>query len=290
IYTKGREVAGYLYPALQIARDRGGVTLSFESEREQASELNRRGVLFLYQLHFREGFKSLKKYCHTALSGPSALWLSSLSGGRKGAADLLLHFIMRSIFSTDLENIPEKDAFFSEVERVKQQGLYRRGQEICEQLLLLLRKRREVSEHISRFSQLARQSHAHDTERYEEYERLLTEILPPDFLEKNTLEALGDCPRFFQGLMVRIERAHANPAKDLNKAKQLEPCLQRLASIPKDLSPLPPECRKEIIRYQEMVKEFRLALFAPEIKGGRAVSAKKLRSQWQQLQSLCPGI
>ncbi|MEN8199285.1 MAG: ATP-dependent RNA helicase HrpA, partial [Thermodesulfobacteriota bacterium] len=53
IYTKGREVAGYLYPALQVARDRGGVTLSFESEREQASELNRRGVLFLYQLHFR---------------------------------------------------------------------------------------------------------------------------------------------------------------------------------------------------------------------------------------------
>ncbi|MCF8055666.1 MAG: ATP-dependent RNA helicase HrpA [Desulfocapsa sp.] len=290
LYTTGNKVAGALFPALHIERDRGGVRLTFESDRVKASALNRKGVLFLYQLHFSDQFKNLKKYCHTSVSGPSSLWLSSMIGNRNKAVSALLDFIMRSMFTEDLETIPEEKVFQAEIKKIQQLGLYKRGRDICDQLLLLLRKRREVSDQIDRFTALARESKAGSTTQNKEYLSLLDEILPPDFLTTLTTDDLEECPRFFQALLIRIERAHANPAKDQSKEQELEPYLRRLNRLPDDCSTLPHECRQEISRYQAMVNEFRVRIFAPELKGGMPVSAKKLKLQWQTVQSLCPGV
>ncbi len=290
LFHSGKEMGGSLYPALHVARDRGGVTLSFEQDKKKAMDLNRQGMLFLYQLHFGEQFKNLKKYCHTSLSGPSSLWLSSMIGNRKEAADRLLGFIMKTLFARDLDKIPEKEVFDQEIKKVQQWGLYRKGQEICDSVLLLLRKRKEASDHINRFSRLAQQSRSFAATRYQEYTNLLEEILPVDFLESRTFDELEGCERFFQGLMIRIERAHANPGKDRTKAMQLEPYLQRIKKIPADCADLPGECREALSLFQRMVSEFRIALFAPEIKRGMQVSEKKLKQQWQLISSSCPGL
>ena len=290
LFTAGHEVAGALFPALHVERDRGGVSLTFESDKAKAGELNRQGTIFLYQLHFSDQFKNLKKYCHTSLSGPSSFWISNMLGNRKKASAALLDFIMRSVFTKNLETIPGEETFHAEIKKVQQMGLYEKGRELCDTVLLVLRKRREVSDHIVRFAALARQSNVNNTTQNKEYETLLEEILPADFLMTKTAADLEGCPRFFQALMIRIERAHANPAKDHTKAKQLEPYLQRLNTIPNDCSVLPHDCREEISRFQAMVQEFRVMTFAPELKGGMVVSAKKLKLQWQAVQSHCPGV
>ncbi|MBU0945921.1 MAG: ATP-dependent RNA helicase HrpA [Proteobacteria bacterium] len=290
LFTADKEVAGSLYPALHEERDRGGVTLSFETDPKKARELNVRGSLFLYQLHFAEPFKNLKKYCHTSLSGPSSLWLTSIIGNRKEAVDTLIHFIMKTLFATDLEQIPEKKIFEERITKVQQCGLYQKGQEICDTVLLLLRKRKEAADHIKRFSELSRQSHSHEPERYKEYANLLEEILPTDFLEKRTFSELEGCDRFFQALMIRIERAHANPAKDRIKARQLEPYLEKREKIATDFSDLPKECGEALSLFQAMINEFRIAIFAPEIKREMQVSEKKLKQQWQRVSASCPGL
>ena len=290
LFTAGHEVAGTLFPALHVERDRGGVSLTFEQDKGKADELNRQGIIFLYQLHFPDQFKSLKKYCNTSLSGPSSFWLSNTIGNHKKAVTALLDFIMRSIFTEDLEIIPEQQTFLAEIKKAQQVGLYKEGRSICDAVLLILRKRREVSDHIDRFAALARKSKVNNTIQNKEYETLLEEILPADFLATKTAEDLAGCPRFFQALMIRIERAHANPAKDQTKAKQLEPYLQRLNAIPDDCSALPQECREAISLFRAMMQEFRVMTFAPELKGGLQVSAKKLKLQWQTVQSLCPGV
>ena len=290
LFTPGQEVAGSLYPALHVERDRGGVTLSFETDKQKAMDLNIRGSLFLYQLHFAEPFKNLKKYCQTALSGPSVLWLTSLIGNKKEAADTLIRFIMKTLFAKDLEKIPEKDIFLQEIKRVEQDGFYQEGREICDAIVLLLRKRKETSEHINRFTKLAQQSHSYEADRYQEYRDLLEEILPADFLKNAMFDELKACSRYFQALMIRIERAHANPAKDRTKARQLAPYLQQLKKIPADSLTLPQECREALSHYQLMVNEFRIALFAPEIKRELQVSEKKLQQQWQRVCSLCPAL
>ncbi len=288
LFTKDKEVAGYLYATLHMETNRGGVTISFESDKKKSSQCNRQGTLYLYQLHFKEQFKNLKKYCHTSLSGPSSFWLANLLGNRQEASRTLVDFVMSCLFTRDLESIPEKAIFEEEIKKVSTMGMYRKGQEICDTVLQTLRKRKELADHISRFASLAQKSKTYNKERYLEYDRLTEEILPRDFLSKNDLSQLESCPRFFQALMIRIERAHVSLQKDNNKAQQLTPHLQKLASLPADFSDMPRECREAITQYKFMLAEFRVAVFAPELPGNTTVSAKKLKQQWQAVQSICP--
>jgi len=290
LFTQSNEIAGYLYPALHVERNRGGVTISFESNRKTAATLNLSGSLFLYQLKFKDEFKSLKKYCHTALSAPSSQWLIALFGNRTKANDALLEFVMRSLFTQKLDTIPDKSTYNAEVKKVQQLGLYRRGQEICDEMFQILRKRREVSSHINHYAGLSRKSHSYNEAQFKEYETLLEDILPADFLTTQSAEDLAGCDRFFQALKVRIERAYANPAKDMTKSRQLESYVNRQRQIPRDITGLPFECRKALSLYSAMVAEFRVTIFAPELKGGMQVSEKKLKLQWQTVQSICPGI
>ena len=290
LFTNGNEIAGYLYPVLHVEKNRGGVTISFESDLKKASKLNIIGSLYLYQLHFKDHFKGLKKYCHTALSAPSSQWLISKFGNRTKANDSLVLFIMRSLFTEKLTTIPEKNIYEAEVKKVQQIGLYRKGQEICDEMFLILRKRKEVSDHIKHYAGLARKSNSYNDTLYKEYNVLLENILSADFLATKSVAELKGCARYFQALIIRIERAHANPAKDKTKAGQLDTYINRQKQIPDDLTGLPLECREAIKLYSLMVAEFRVAVFAPELKGGMQVSAKKLKLQWQNVQSICPGV
>ncbi len=290
LFTASREMAGYLYPTLHIEKNRGGVSISFESDRNLVIRRNRQGILYLYQLQFKEQFKSLKKYCHTSLSGPSAQWLITKFGNRAQASDALLEFIMASQFHIEEAMLPTKEDFQGEIARVQKLGLFRTGQEICDTVFRVMRKRKELTDQIVRYTELARKSHSYSKTLHGEYPKLLEDILSGDFLSSQTMDNLGGCEHYFKGLSVRIERAHANPAKDLSKAKQVEPFENRLQKIPSDFTCLPPDCRAALELFQTMLAELRVSVFAPEIKGGMQVSAKKLKQQWQEVQSLCPGI
>lgn len=87
--------------------------------------------------------------------------------------------------------------------------------------------------------------------------------------------------------MIRIERAHVNPAKDVLKANQLKPHLHNLQGLRQREKDLSPEGLQELKKYQEMIDQFRIALFAPEIQGGIQVSSKKLVRQWQETCRYC---
>lgn len=290
LFTADNKAAGSLYPSLTVEKHRAGVSLRFIADPALAARQNRIGSLYLYQIHFREQFKNLKKYCTSCTSAPSLQWLVTMFGNRAKTNEAFLNYIMRGLFHKGLDTIPERDVYEAEIQRIAQIGLYQRGREICDEIFKVLRSRREASEHIKRYAALAQKAHCYESEQYQDYQQLLEEILPSGFLESDSLDTLQGCGRHFQALMIRIERAHANPDKDRTKAQQLRPYLQRISSLPTEPSLLPRECQEAIAHYRAMVSEFRVTIFAPEISGGIQVSAKKLKLQWQQLQSLCPGV
>ncbi len=288
LFTKNKEIAGYLYPNLHIKKDRGGVSVTFESDKQLSIQRNIEGMLFLYQLHFKNQFKNLKKYCHTSLSGPSSFWLTNLLGNRKEASAKLLHFVMKNLFNQNSGNIPDRPTFDKTIKSIHQKGLYRKGQEICDVVILVLRKRKELADHISRFATLAQKSKTYNKEQFLEYDTLSEDILACDFLNTSSLKELENCPRFFKALMIRVERAYASLHKDTNKAKQLTPYLHKLQSLPSDISTMPAECREEIAVYKTMLNEFRVTVFAPELPGGSQITSKMLKTQWLKIQSVCP--
>ncbi len=195
---------------------------------------------------------------------------------------------MSTLFTRDLDSIPERKIYNQEIKEVEKAGLYRKGREISDTVMLVLRKRKDMADHITRFAALAQKSKTYSKPQYLEYETLAAEILPANFLRQSSLQAIENSPRYFQALMIRIERAHVSLQKDANKAAQLTPHMQKLASLPDDIANMPRECREAATLYKSMLEEFKVTVFAPEMGGTGTVSAKKLKQQWQTVQSICP--
>mgnify|MGYP001278417683 CR=1 FL=1 len=287
LQTAGHAVAGHLYPAL-VAAGSAAVGITFEANAAKVRQLNDAGVLLLYRLQFADHYRSLKSACTTALSGPSALWLISSYATRKEAVDGLLDFLLRQVFGPLDGTIPSRERFNAVVARVRKEGLYARGQELCGRVMALLRRRREVQEQLQRLIALDDRRAVFTPERQAELEGMLAAELPADFLRTMDSPQFDDCDRYLRSLAMRLERLHANPAKDTAKAAQIQPHLDNLKELAQRLpAPLPEELRPLVETYRTMIEEFRISLFSPEIKTKMVVSAKKLEQQWQAIRQLC---
>ncbi len=283
--TPAQNIAGYLYPALRPAGD-NGLSIFFERDLQVARMHNNNGMLVLYRLQFTEQYKSLKNFCSTTLSGPSSLWLLDKTRTQKQAVAALLAFILRTIFAPLGGEIDPREHFLRVVAQVKSEGLYRKGQEICSRVMALLRRRREVLEQLQRLVELDRSKRLFTRERQAEFHLLILAVLPADFLENGQYARLDDCDRYLRSLAIRLERLHANPAKDLAKEAQIRPHLENMARISAKKDVRSEELQTLIEGYRTLIEEYRISLFSQEIKTRIPVSAKKLEQHWQAIRQL----
>jgi len=112
-------------------------------------------------------------------------------------------------------------------------------------------------------------------------------ILPPDFLTL-TASGLRHVPRYLKALRIRVERAHSAPAQDLQKEKIAAPHDERLAEAGRRVAaievPASRRAAEEVLAaYRLMVAEYRVSIFAQELKTVIPVSAKRLRRQEEEL-------
>ena len=103
----------------------------------------------------------------------------------------------------------------------------------------------------------------------------LESLVPPRFLEVIPLARLGQIPRYLKGLLLRLERATTNSAKESERARQLAPYLEawrQMASSP------PPHAEAQALReeFRWMLEEFKVSLFAQELGTAIPVSPKRL--------------
>jgi len=83
-------------------------------------------------------------------------------------------------------------------------------------------------------------------------------------------------------LYTRAERAALNPAKDLERARQLAPyreAFQQLAAAP----PKSEAARQAAREFRWMLEEFKVSLFAQELGTAFPISPKRLEEQWARI-------
>jgi ATP-dependent helicase HrpA len=113
----------------------------------------------------------------------------------------------------------------------------------------------------------------------------LSEIVPEDFLRQFSEEQVSSAIRYCKALQIRIERAYVSPEKDKMKVEQLAPHADKLKKIkPSDPSPA---CLELLQEYRTMLEEFKISLFAQEMKTRVPVSAKRLEKKWQEIENSC---
>jgi len=106
----------------------------------------------------------------------------------------------------------------------------------------------------------------------------LAQLTPSRFLERLDYARLVHLARYLKALLVRCERAALNPAKDLERARQVAPYIEALNR----LKTQPAQSRavqREIETFRWMIEEFKVSLFAQELGTAMPVSAKRLDQQ-----------
>jgi ATP-dependent helicase HrpA len=286
-FTPQGEIAGFLYPVLIAHPEDSCVRVTFEKDKKMAETLNRNGVIYLYTLQFTDQYKALKKLCTTILSGPSSVWLMSLGKTRKEVIDKLLECILSSLFGPITGEIVSEETFNSHIRDIKGRGLYATGQEICHELMALVRKRRTVQDVITKiFSQESRKF-LFPADKEADFHIHLNDIFPADLLTDLAPVDFQNIDRQLQSLIIRLERFHASPGKDDQKSAQLSPYLQNLHQLMEKRTELSGEALEQVLRFQQLVNEFRISVFSPEIKTREPVSSKKLDQQWRLTLAKC---
>ena len=107
-------------------------------------------------------------------------------------------------------------------------------------------------------------------------------LIFPGFAEAVTTAQLQHYPRYLEACRIRIQRAQTNPAGDLRKLAEVQPVWQRYVHHVA-LNEPPRHDKSLLVQYRWLLEEFRVSLFAQELRTPAPVSAKRLDALWQQV-------
>jgi ATP-dependent helicase HrpA len=105
----------------------------------------------------------------------------------------------------------------------------------------------------------------------------LSLLLPPDFIESTARPWLDYLPRYFKAITRRIERLPPNVRRDAELSAKVKPFAAALRTFLAE--PVLSGIRPELEELRWMIEEFRVSLFAQELKTVIRVSQKRLDEQ-----------
>jgi len=280
VQDAGNKLLGFVYPGLHLEKQ-GEISLRLYSDPAECRLSHHQGLLALYSLQFPKQFKLLKKECRL----PTSLW--ALYEGLASLQELnedLYNFVLDTIFWDNKPKWPRKEEFLRLVTDLKREGLFNRARDLINLVMQLLRERRAVLDQISRTKQLSSRK-AHAVMDMDIFREALDELVPGDFLHQFDEEQLTSAIRYCKALQIRIERAYVSPEKDKMKAELLAPHAEKLKKLkPRDPSPA---CLELLREYGTMLEEYKISLFAQDLKTLFPVSPKRLKQKWQEIMQSC---
>jgi ATP-dependent helicase HrpA len=104
-------------------------------------------------------------------------------------------------------------------------------------------------------------------------------LIFPGFVTAVPWETLTNYPRYLEAIRIRLERARLNPAGDARKQAEFAPHWQRYETFT-ELEQKPVHDRAALQEYRWLTEEFRISLFAQELRTALPVSAKRLDTLW----------
>jgi len=107
----------------------------------------------------------------------------------------------------------------------------------------------------------------------------------PGFVAYTPPERLEHFDRYLRALEIRIDRCRNNPEQDLTRLEKIRPWWTRLL---REYPPPPDPVEAALSRFRWMLEEYRVSVFAQELKTAEPVSGKRLDEQWRACRSL-PG-
>ncbi|MBN2569418.1 MAG: ATP-dependent RNA helicase HrpA, partial [Deltaproteobacteria bacterium] len=262
------------YPALE--KGERSVNIRLFNDPEDARKAHKKGMKRLYELNLNKEMKFLKKSLAMTGAGVSR---AARFGGVKYLETAIYERILDELFDFDIRH---QKAFFRCMEDVKP-IMYSTGQGIVrevEPVLVAYQETRVVITELKAASRASRPHLAFLEQMIEELDRLV----PENFIATCDKNRLYHMPRLIKAIRIRAERGIVHLEKDRLRAKQIREFSDALARL---RDKLPPYSSKEKISALEelswMIEEYKVSIFAQELKTALPVSSKRLREKIKEI-------
>lgn len=261
------------YPGLKLEKDpeKVGPVLSlrlFKSEKE-ALEHHCEGIRHLFMLCFPDDFKALKKDFSTSAD------LRQIAPFFSGQASFLPSLLNRMTATHFSKNIRTRQEFETHA-RQELPVLFEKGREFIRLICLLGEEYRSCFDLIQKLS-FQHQTLKKTCDMLAGLFNDLKNLVPSNFADLYALERIRHLPRFVACIRIRAQRTVDNPLKEEKKIAQLSKYSRHLNTF---LSTLSIHSTKEktllIEEFFWLLEEYKISLFAPELKTMVKVSEKIL--------------
>ncbi len=285
--TARHGLVGYAYPALLDAE--GTITLRLFSDQRESDAHHAQGVAALYSIHFADRLKQLKK--NITLAGELKLMAAKI-GNPKLLEQSVMNRVKADLFRRSWRS---EDDFLKHAAVIETQIL-QYGQKILQSIEPVVRAFSDTQALINKLV-LKNTGNNPLLAFFKGTQMELQHLVPVDFAELYSFERMKELPRYLKALALRAERGSLNLAAARKKiesiaiyARQLQ---QIIVSAKNDVIPvaagirelqglnfsspdLSEEKRKIIEELFWMIEEYKVSLFAQELKTPYPVSPKKL--------------
>jgi ATP-dependent RNA helicase HrpA len=236
-------------------------------------------VELLLKFHLAKDLKHLLK----SLSLPSEAYAGARYFGRmKAVEDLLYQAVLRDLFR---KNVRAEQDFLAHAEFCKA-NLFEKSKELKTKVVRILETYDQTRSTLHTIEK-ANPSNGTVLALCGQIRRELDTLVPRNFPERHSLDDLDHLPRYLKALEVRAERGAHDPEKDRAKATQLKEFAEALQAMRESIGPAASiEKRTAVEKFGWMVEEFKVSLFAQELKTRFPVSRKKLEDAKKEIERM----
>ena len=114
----------------------------------------------------------------------------------------------------------------------------------------------------------------------EDIQAQLQRLVGKRFLAQTPWHALQHLPRYLKGVVLRLDKLRADPARDAARLAELRPLEQRWQ---RRVAELRGAGHARLDEFRWLLEELRIGLFAQELRTPQPVSVKRLEKVWAQL-------
>ena len=260
------------YPTLEAARAEA-VNLRLYTDRPRALAAHKKGVARLFAIYFKKEIKHLKK--SISLSGEMKTCAMHFGGDQAVATAIVDHVIHR-LFAV---NIRTEAEFYDHAKAMVNRALPE-GRRLLEAIQPVLRQYREIQARLNGLSPDA------PPRLVSAVGESLSGLVPANFITLYSAERIEHLPRYLKALSLRLERGLNDPEKEREKRRKVEKCRNRLDELLKNLdSSASIEKQQAVEGYFWMIEEYKVSLFAQELKTAYPVSEKRLQKRYKEILS-----
>ncbi len=114
----------------------------------------------------------------------------------------------------------------------------------------------------------------------DDIEAQLARLVPKRFLHTTPWTQLAYLPRYLKGVVMRLEKWRADPARDAARLAELRPIEQRYLRAVAERKGVRDA---RLVEFRWLLEELRISLFAQELRTPQPVSVKRLEKAWTQI-------